>query len=138
MTSVAQFVVLGAPDFTPSNQQEWFFDLPETLDSGRVGAVLFRVDIRNSPRIAVHVNNKTILKRDFPTGMVVSFHADIPAGFLRPGKNTLLFEINVPDDNGVPSGIANIGVPVVYYHVRLAAVRVHAFGAGLELELDRI
>lgn len=123
MVSVAQFVVLGAPDFTPPNQQEWLFDLPENLDRQRAGFVLFRVDIRNSPRIAVVVNGTTILQRDFPTGMVVSFHDGIPAGLLRPGQNSLLFAFNLPDNDGRPSGSANFGVPVVHFHVQLSGVR---------------
>jgi len=120
MVSVAQFVVLGAPDFTPPNQQEWFFDLPENLDARRPGVVLFRVDIRNSPRISVLVNNTTILTRNFPEGMVVSFHDGIPAGILRPGQNSLLFAFNLIDSSGTPSGSANFGVPVIHYHVQLA------------------
>jgi hypothetical protein len=119
MVSVAQFVVLGAPDFTPPNQQEWFFDLPQNLDTQRPGVVPFRVDIRNSPRISVLVNNTTILTRDFPEGMVVSFHDGIPVGILRAGQNTLLFAFNLPNNNGTPSGSANFGVPVVHYHVQL-------------------
>jgi hypothetical protein len=119
MASVAQFVALGAPDFTPPNQQEWLFDLPQNLDARGPGVVLFRVDIRNSPRISVIVNNTTILTRDFPNGMVVSFHDNIPAGVLRPGQNSLLFAFNLIDSNGNLSGSANFGAPVVHYHIQL-------------------
>lgn len=119
MTSVAQFLALGDPQLGMGGQSEWIFDLPDEVDAQQAGVLFFRINTNISPRVRMVINDKEILTRHFPEGSIVSYHNRIPERVLQPGQNILLVD-TLDNEDGTAAEDANVGHPVVFYHIGIA------------------
>jgi hypothetical protein len=91
LATVSQFLPLGRPTDTIVDMVTWAFELPNEVHADKVSVLLFRIQTTEAPRIRAVLNEKEILRRDFPRGTIVSYHLDVPRNVLQPGSNILRF-----------------------------------------------